>query len=114
MFLPVSEIADLDLELYDYQPATLLGLDQELFSAPRLDDKLCSYSALEALLNVSKDDDFLSSSGIVSMMGFFDNEESGSHLRQGAQSNFSETVILRIVEAQVGVKLAEKSPYTKV
>ncbi|KZS90053.1 peptidase M18, aminopeptidase I [Sistotremastrum niveocremeum HHB9708] len=111
--IEVSQIADLDLELYDYQPATLLGLDQELFSAPRLDDKLCSYTALEALLNVSQDDDFLSTSGTVSMIGFFDNEESGSHLRQGAQSNFSETVIRRIVEAQVGIKMSQKSPYTQ-
>jgi len=48
-----SRIVDFSLELFDFQPGQLLGLSKEFISAPRLDDKLCSFSALWALINAS-------------------------------------------------------------
>ncbi|KZS87347.1 putative vacuolar aspartyl aminopeptidase Lap4, partial [Sistotremastrum niveocremeum HHB9708] len=108
--VPVSSIVDFDLELYDFQSATTLGLSDEFISAPRLDDKLCSFSALKALTNLS--DSFLDQSSAVHLVGLFDNEEIGSGLRQGAKSNFIQTVIERLIDAQVGVKEADKSPFT--
>ena len=90
-----SSIVSWELELYDSQPAQLGGLYKELIFAGRIDDKLCCYAAIEALL-ASPDS---ASSGIVKMVGCFDDEEIGSLLRQGARSNFMGSTIERICEA---------------
>ncbi|KAJ9617313.1 vacuolar aminopeptidase 1 [Cladophialophora chaetospira] len=96
--LGVSDYADIvgwELELFDIQPAQLGGLDKEFIFAGRIDDKLCCFAAIEGLL-ASADED---SAGLIKMVGCFDDEEVGSALRQGAQSNFMSSVISRTVEA---------------
>lgn len=90
-----NDIVSWELELYDSQPAQVIGLEKDLISACRIDDKLCCYAAQEALI-ASPDD---ASSGVVKMVGMFDDEEVGSLLRQGARSNFMSSVIERIAEA---------------
>jgi aminopeptidase I len=90
-----SSIINWELELFDTQAAQVGGLNKEFIFAGRLDDKLCCYSAFEALL-ASPD---TCSSGIVKMVGMFDDEEIGSLLRQGARSNYMSSVIGRITEA---------------
>jgi aminopeptidase I len=89
-----SSIVSWELELFDTQPAQLGGLDKEFIFAGRIDDKLCSWAAIEALLASSDDN----SPGIIKMVGCFDDEEIGSFLRQGARSNFMSSVIERICE----------------
>ena len=89
-----SSIVNWELELFDTQPAQLGGLEKELIFAGRIDDKLCSWAAIEALLASSDD----ASPGIIKMVGCFDDEEVGSFLRQGARSNFMSSVIDRICE----------------
>ena len=88
-----SSIVNWELEVFDFQPAQLGGLDKEFIFAGRIDDKLCSFSAINALLESSGD------SGIIKIVGLFDDEEVGSLLRQGARSNFLPVTIERIVEA---------------
>lgn len=95
--IQVEQIMDLELELFDHQPAQVFGLDSELLSVPRCDDKLCSYAAMEALLNNSKNADFIQNSGTISLVFLADNEEVGSKTRQGAASNILPNVIERIV-----------------
>ncbi|KAH0542268.1 hypothetical protein FGG08_003295 [Glutinoglossum americanum] len=90
-----STIVNWELELFDTQPAQLGGLDKEFIFAGRIDDKLCSYSALEALLASSSS----TASGIIKVVGLFDDEEIGSLLRQGARGNFLTTVLERTVES---------------
>lgn len=90
-----SDIISWELELFDSQPAQVGGLEKDMIFACRIDDKLCCYAAQEALL-ASPDD---ASSGIVKMVGMFDDEEVGSLLRQGARSNFMSSVMERITEA---------------
>ncbi|KAI9825712.1 MAG: hypothetical protein M1826_006896 [Phylliscum demangeonii] len=99
-----KEIVNWELELYDTQPAQLGGLDREFIFAGRIDDKLCSFAALEALLatcdcqegtSCSTIDD----SSIIQMVGVFDDEEIGSLLRQGARGNFLPSVLERITES---------------
>ncbi|KAF2153424.1 hypothetical protein K461DRAFT_278234 [Myriangium duriaei CBS 260.36] len=92
-----SSIVNWELELFDFQPAALGGLDNELIFAGRIDDKLCSWAALQALLNSSDSTD--ASSGIIKAVGLFDDEEIGSLLRQGARGNFLPQVIERAVSA---------------
>jgi len=108
----VTDIVDFDLELFDKTPSTLLGLDSEFISAPRIDDKLCSFAAMAALVNATSDSSFMGQSGVVSIVGCFDMEEVGSSLRAGAKSNFMQIVMERIVEAQIGAKGEDISPYT--
>jgi aminopeptidase I len=90
-----STIVNWELELYDIQPAQVGGLDKEFIFAGRIDDKLCSWSAMEALLasNESKSDE------CIKLVGVFDDEEIGSLLRQGARGNFLPSTIERICEA---------------
>ena len=101
-----SSIINWELELYDTQPAQLGGLDKEFIFAGRIDDKLCCYAAVEALL-ASPDD---ASSGIIKMVGCFDDEEIGSFLRQGARSNFMSSVIERVCEAATCFEGPRKAP----
>lgn len=110
-----------ELELFDTQPAQLGGLDKEFIFAGRIDDKLCSFSAIEALLASSTShpsssspsspnsqesdtptpdpDSSSSSSSIIKLVALFDDEEIGSNLRQGAHSNFLSSIMARLSEA---------------
>ena len=89
-----KNIVSWELELFDTQPAQFIGLDKEFISAGRIDDKMCSWAGIAALLNsVEKD----GSSGIIKAVGLFDDEEIGSGLRQGAHGNLLSTVLERVV-----------------
>ncbi|KAH6638737.1 aminopeptidase I zinc metalloprotease-domain-containing protein [Boeremia exigua] len=90
-----STIVNWELELFDVQPATTGGLEREFIFAGRIDDKLCSWAAIQALLNASAS---LSTSSQLRIVALFDDEEVGSLLRQGARGNFLPIVMERIVE----------------
>jgi aminopeptidase I len=89
-----SSILHWELELYDHQPATVLGVDRDLISAGRIDDKICSWAALTALLRAEDND----ASGVIRLAALFDDEEIFSLLRQGAKGNFLPITIERAVE----------------
>ncbi|KAF1991155.1 peptidase M18, aminopeptidase I [Aulographum hederae CBS 113979] len=93
-----STIVNWELELFDTQPATTGGLDKEFIFAGRIDDKLCSWSALQALIN-NTSSSTASSSSLIQTVGLFDDEEIGSLLRQGARSNFLSTVLSRVTQS---------------
>ena len=95
--IKVSAIRDIELELFDSQPAQPFGLDGELLSVPRCDDKLCSFAAMEALLNATNDAAFVSNSSVISMVYLADDEEVGSGLRQGAGGNTIPITVERLV-----------------
>lgn len=90
-----STILNWELELFDHAPATVGGMDKEFIFAGRIDDKLCSWAALEALLMAEHSD----SDGVIKLVALFDDEEIGSLLRQGARGNFLPLTIERAVEA---------------
>jgi aminopeptidase I len=94
-----SSIVNWELELYDTQPAQVGGLDKEFIFAGRIDDKLCSWSAMEALLASASSTSSTEDDGVVKLVGVFDDEEIGSLLRQGARGNFLPSTISRIVES---------------
>jgi len=89
-----SSIVNWELELFDIQPATLGGLSKEFIFAGRIDDKLCSWSAVQALLSSPAS----TSPSLLKVVGLFDDEEIGSLLRQGARSNFLPSVLERVVD----------------
>lgn len=90
-----SQIVNWELELFDFQPATVCGVDKEFITAGRIDDKLCSWGAFEGLLASEMGEN----EGTIKMVALFDDEEIGSLLRQGAKGNFLPLVIERAVEA---------------
>ncbi|KAH8879644.1 aminopeptidase-like protein [Thozetella sp. PMI_491] len=90
-----NTIVNWELELFDLQPATVGGLDKEFIFAGRIDDKLCSWAAFQALLHASQPED----SGIIQLVALFDDEEVGSLLRQGARGNFLPITVERAVES---------------
>ena len=90
-----SQILNWELELFDIQPAQLGGLDKEFIFAGRVDDKLMSFAAIEALVASPPS----SSPSSLKVVGSFDDEEIGSLLRQGAHSNLLPSTLARISEA---------------
>ena len=97
-----SEIVGWELELFDTQAAQTGGLDGEFIFAARLDDKLCSWAAIEGLLGSSPHD-----SGITKLVGLFDDEEIGSLQRQGARGNLLPSTIERISAAFSPTKVSD-------
>jgi aminopeptidase I len=96
-----SSIANWDLELFDTQAAQTGGLDHEFLFAGRIDDKICSWAAAQALINSTNPAASLTSestpaSKSIKLVALFDNEEIGSLLRQGARGNLLPITITRI------------------
>ena len=87
-------IKSYDLYLCDCQQANLMGINNEFVVGQGLDDLCCSYGNLYGLLDVKKEDIENIPNIIVSV--FFDGEEVGSRMRQGAQSVFVPSVLDRI------------------
>jgi len=78
-----------DLFLYNRQPASIWGANNEFISAGHLDDLQCSFSAMEALLAGGNDQS-------INVMAIFDNEEVGSLTKQGANSTFLADTLSRL------------------
>ncbi|KAJ8100132.1 peptidase M18 [Lipomyces tetrasporus] len=93
----VKDLLNFDLELFDTQKGTIGGLDQEFVFCPRLDDKMCCFAAANALLNTAEE--FAATGSNINVAAFFDNEEIGSLLKQGARGGLLESCITRVVNA---------------
>lgn len=94
----VSEILLVDLDLYDVQPAARGGLLNEFMFAPRIDDRLCSYSAIQGLVEHSKTIDLGDYDGFLIVL-LANNEEIGSATRTGAKGKMLNSVIERVLGA---------------
>lgn len=92
-----DDIVAWDLMAHDLTPSALLGRDDELLAAPRLDNLCSSFCGLAALL---RSDDRSPSSR--RMLVLFDHEEVGSTTATGAASAEIRRVIERIVVAAGG------------
>ncbi|MCF0184511.1 MAG: M18 family aminopeptidase [Bacteroidaceae bacterium] len=84
-----EDIIDFDLYLYDTTPACTVGLGDELISAGRLDDLSMVHAGLTALMEAEQSDQ-------TQVLAIFDNEETGSMTKQGAQSPVLRDILLRI------------------
>lgn len=91
----VEDIVQWDLQLYDVQKGAHGGLKKEFIFAPRVDDRICSFSALNALIDA--DTDLLLHSDGFSLVSLVADEEIGSGSRQGAKGKFLELVVLRVL-----------------
>ena len=99
----VTDIHDFDLSLVDVQAPSLGGVNQEFIFSARLDNLFSSFCAVEGLTeslhnppsSSAKDADI--PDGCIRMVATWDNEEIGSSSAYGAESNFLEAVIQRVL-----------------
>lgn len=89
-----------DLYLYNRTPASVWGADEEFFSCPRIDNLQCAYATLTGFIDAVQSGECR----MIPIYSSFDNEETGSSTKQGANSQFLFDTLTRICE-NFGMKL---------
>lgn len=102
----IDAICDFELCLFDTQGANVGGALDEFIFSPRLDNLCCSWLSTEALVRSL---DTLADDTNVRIVALFDNEEVGSASRQGAGSDFLQSVTERIADGELTLPAARKS-----
>lgn len=87
-----EDILGSDLFLYVRAQGSVLGAQNELIAAPKLDDLECAFGCIKGFLS-AKDSDS------VPVCCIFDNEEVGSETKQGAASTFLFDTLSRLCAA---------------
>lgn len=87
-----ERIMGADLYLYNRQAPTLAGLENEFICSPRIDNIESVFLSLSAFIKSDESDR-------LKIFAAFDNEETGSLTRQGAESTFFTDTIERINES---------------
>ena len=87
-----EQILGTDLFVYNNQPGTVWGAEEEFVSSPRLDDLACVYASLQAFLLAGPSQN-------IPVLAMFDHEEIGSQTKQGAGSMFLPDTLQAIAEA---------------
>lgn len=95
----VGDVLGFDLMAHDINPSRLVGVENELLSAPRLDNLATCYVGLEALLAAGASE---MDPAALPVLALFDHEEVGSLSGHGAQSELLPTVLERITLAAGG------------
>lgn len=90
-----SDIIDFDLFLYEFEKGTIMGLNDEFISSPRLDDLAMVHAGITAITKACHSDS-------TNVMVCFDNEEVGSTTKQGADSQLLSNILERIVLSMEG------------
>ncbi|QNI08666.1 M18 family aminopeptidase [Mycobacterium kubicae] len=85
-----DDVLAADLMTHDLTLSAVIGADESMVSAPRLDNQASCYAGLEALLQAQPGD-------VLPVLVLFDHEEVGSTSDHGAQSNLLTTILERIV-----------------
>lgn len=91
--VPVEDILEVDLNLYDFTKGSIIGLNQEFISSCKLDDLAMVHAGLNAIIDapVCK---------ATNLLAIFDNEEVGSRSKQGAGSPILKNILKRIALVQ--------------
>ena len=89
-----DDVLGWDLMTHDLTPSTLAGVDEELVSAPRLDNLCSCWAGLEALVAASGG---APTCPQVPVLVLFDHEEIGSTSDRGAASTLLPAILERIV-----------------
>ena len=85
----IDEILDFELSLYDTQPSSLVGLNNEFIAAARLDNLLSCFVGLQSLIAADND--------VTAMLICNDHEEVGSASFCGAQGPMLAQALQRII-----------------
>ncbi len=92
----VEDILSHDLYIYNAEEGRIIGINDELLLAPRIDDLGCVYTSMRAFLDAPQNDK------AVSVLAVFDNEEVGSETKQGAASTFLDMTLRAIAGDEAG------------
>lgn len=90
--IPVEDILDYDLYIYNMDKAKAVGKNKELICSPRLDDLTSVYALLHGIRTQVCEKD-------IHIVGFYDNEEIGNQTKQGCASQFTGILLEKIFEA---------------
>lgn len=93
----VSDIIEWELQLFDVQKGTRGGLGKEFIFSPRVDDRICSYTAIDSLIEAEKNS--LLNPDDLSVVVLVDNEEIGSESRQGIRGGILELALSRLISS---------------
>lgn len=94
--VPVEAIEDFELSLYDTNPPTAGGLNNEFLFTPRVDNQMSCFCATEALIASLVDIDAVEQAKSIRAIALFDHEEVGSVSHQGAESSLLWSMIHRL------------------
>ncbi|PAV21026.1 aspartyl aminopeptidase [Pyrrhoderma noxium] len=94
-----EQIHDFELHLYDTQPSTLGGINNEFIFSPRLDNLVSSFCAVEGLVHSVSSESFPDLDGNVNAISLFNHEEVGSVSSTGAESSIIPSLISRLSPA---------------
>ena len=84
-----DQILDYDICLYNLDSCTTLGLNEEFFTAPRIDNLTSVQACLTAIASGFR-------TGGINVIALYDNEEVGSRTKQGAFSAVTDRVLEKI------------------
>jgi len=76
--IPIHDIVDFELNLFDIQTASLGGVHSEFLHSARLDNLASCFMAVQALKEMAQDTDYMKESSAVDMVVLYDHEEVGS------------------------------------
>jgi aspartyl aminopeptidase len=96
--IPTSSIADFELSLYDTQPASLGGANDEFLYSARLDNQGTCFTSITSLAEYA-DSDLVAKDTDISMVCLFDHEEVGSASQCGAGSPILGEAVRRVSAA---------------
>lgn len=95
-----DDILGSDLFVYNRDQGRIMGADDSLVGAPRLDDLQCAFATLKGFLEAKPEK-------YVSVYALFDNEEVGSSTKQGANSPFINDIMDDVAES-FGMNVRQK------
>ncbi len=84
-----DEILDFDFYIYNQEQGCLLGIEEEFISSPRLDNLTSVVACLDGILNSQN-------TNTINVISLYDNEEIGSHTKQGADSIITNVLLEKI------------------
>lgn len=76
--VPIEDIVDFELSLFDIQKASLGGVHSEFVHSARLDNLASCFIAVQALAECTQQDGFIENDEDISMVVLYDHEEIGS------------------------------------
>ncbi len=76
--IPIEDIVDFELSLFDIQKASLGGVHSEFVHSARLDNLASCFIAVQALAECVQQPDFMENDQDISMVVLYDHEEIGS------------------------------------
>lgn len=88
--IPLSELKGYELSLVDAYPPKIIGPNKDILSSQRIDNLTSSFASIKAFLSSEP-------KNTVNILAIFDYEEVGSNQNAGADQDFLETVIRKIL-----------------